>query len=409
MMPITLQNERHLKELRLLLEETCCNLCRFHHIEQDGLKPDEVRIEQEVCMGASDAFADIKVQPQGLPPYFIEVNYGYPPEKIVAHMARKYGTGMPGLQGASKVILVIDIHEHESWIEIQQQVESCLQGLKLEIWDEEHLVSLIHKRFELEIDSISGSNAFELQKALDNANGQYVFGDEWANNPLQSSLLWHFSPWKLKQLREKENLEPRDVMSPGMYKDVVTILVDLSSFSSYVRDTRSEEVVRHALTSFYSKTRYEILNTGGMLYQFVGDEVIGLYGIPERQAGYHEAALECAESLVHIGNSVSNQWQRHIDRVQESRGVHIGMAVGPIQFVSLRPFSRVHLGAVSDSINMAARLLSHAGPGEVVISNTYYQNLDHKYQAGFTELEPVDARNVGKIIAWKKRFQELKS
>jgi adenylate cyclase len=122
-----------------------------------------------------------------------------------------------------------------------------------------------------------------------------------------------------------------------------------------VRDTRDDEVIRHCLTAYYSEARYEILNTGGMLYQFVGDEVSGLFGVPRPTADYLRVALACARALVDIGNSISHEGQRQIDRVQSAKGVHIGIAMGEVQFVSLRPYRRAHLGAVSDAINMAAR------------------------------------------------------
>ena len=186
-----------------------------------------------------------------------------------------------------------------------------------------------------------------------------------------------------------------------MYEQVAVVMADLSSFSSYVRDTRDDKVIRHALTSYYSKARLEVLNTGGMLYQFVGDEVVGLYGLPDRPAGYVEAALECAKALVDIGNSVSHQWQQQIDRMQKSGGVHIGMAIGEVQIVSLRSFGRAHLGAVSDAINTASRLLTQADSSEIVVSNTFFRALDWKSQVGFHELEPVEAYNIGRIKAWK--------
>src|SRR5208337_565310 len=126
---------------------------------------------------------------------------------------------------------------------------------------------------------------------------------------------------------------------------------------------------------YYSKARYEILNTGGMMYQFVGDEVIGLYGIPDHPEGYLESAFDCAKALVDIGDSVSRKWQRHIDRVQKVRGVHVGICIGAMQVVSLRPFSRAHISGIGDVINLAARLMADAGPSQIVASNTYYQVL----------------------------------
>jgi adenylate cyclase len=138
-----------------------------------------------------------------------------------------------------------------------------------------------------------------------------------------------------------------------------------------------------------------------MLYQFVGDEVIGLFGIPDEGPGSARDALEAARSLIGIGKSVSEHWQRRIDRVQTSGGVHIGVAMGDLQIVSLRPFGRTHIGAVGDCINVAARLMATAGPGEMVVSNSFLQSLDEDACANFREMAPVEAKNVGRIKAWK--------
>ena len=129
--------------------------------------------------------------------------------------------------------------------------------------------------------------------------------------------------------------------------------------------------------------------------------MIALDGIPDQTEDYLQSALDCARSLLDIGNSVSHEWQRHIDRVQTAEGVHIGMALGEVQVVALQPFSRAHLSTVSDGINMAARLLAAAGPSDIVVSNAFYQALEADAQAPFLQLEPVDAHNVGRINAWR--------
>jgi class 3 adenylate cyclase len=56
---------------------------------------------------------------------------------------------------------------------------------------------------------------------------------------------------------------------------------------------------------------------------------------------------------------------------------------------------------------MAARLCGVAGPSEVVVSNTFLQLLDPLVQTRFTELDPVDARNVGRIRAWKLPLRDV--
>ena len=38
---------------------------------------------------------------------------------------------------------------------------------------------------------------------------------------------------------------------------------------------------------------------------------------------------------------------------------------------------------------------------EIVVSNMLYQRLPHAAREGFHELEPVEARNIGRVGAWK--------
>ncbi|HWP44908.1 MAG TPA: hypothetical protein VNO14_16825 [Blastocatellia bacterium] len=227
---------------------------------------------------------------------------------IVNHLARKYGANTPLVSRASKVILVVDSARRPDWAGTMREVEAVIRPeLKLEVWDEEHLLSLVHERFGVRLESVFEENVVEMRAALTAGKGRYAFGEVWSNDFLQQSPLWHFGFWRLKQLRERHNLSPRAIMPPGNYKRVAVLMADLCSFSSFVRDTRNDEVVRNCLTMFYSKARYEILNTGGMLYQFVGDEVIGLYGLPDRPSNYIESALECARS--------HRPWQFGIQRV----------------------------------------------------------------------------------------------
>ena len=130
-----LQNGSYLRELRLFLEEICCDLCRFQHVTQDGLQPEDIRIDQEVYLGVPGAFADIRVKVPDGAPYFVEIKYGYPSDKIIKHLSRKYGAETDANKDASKVVLVIDSQCYENWPGIEAELQHRLKpGLKLEVW-----------------------------------------------------------------------------------------------------------------------------------------------------------------------------------------------------------------------------------------------------------------------------------
>ncbi|MGE3809685.1 MAG: adenylate/guanylate cyclase domain-containing protein [Gemmataceae bacterium] len=393
-------------EVRLLLEELCCDFCRFEHSGKHRLALGRIRIDREYYLGKPNTFADVHVQPVNAAPYFVEVKFGYSNEALLRTLRRKYKSNAPGVRHVHRLVIVIDTIDRPDWKKTAALIRKSIRpSMKLEFWDEAKLLRLLKNCFQIDAAELTPDNLLDIRQEIDRAKGYLAFGadapEKYVHDPLRAELMWHLGFWKIRELREAGSLRAREIMPPGIYRNVVVLLADLCSFSSYVRDTPNTEIVRENLTNFYSKSRYQIINSGGMMYQIVGDQVVGFFGLPAQNPNVPEDALHTARRLVEIGYSVSNHWQRRIDRMQTSGGLHVGMAVGDIEIVSLRPFSRTHMGGIGDCINVAARLMALAGPGEIVATNTFYQSLNVPEQAPFSEIQPVEAKNVGKIKAWK--------
>ncbi len=402
----TTRSDTYLAELRLFLEDICCDLCLFHDVLQNDQQLKPVKIDREFHLGARSTFADIRIAPCDAPPYYVEVKVGYPDNQLVRHLRRKYGCDSCAISDAAKILLVIDTQNREDWAATEAEIRAGLDPkFTLEVWNESDLQTAIHDRLGVNIGSITDQQLLDVRERIESALGFHAFGGEslsgYRNDPLRAELLWHLGAIRLRALREQRRKTPREILPPGLYRGVAVLMADLSSFSSFVRDTPDPEIIRESLTSFYTKSRYQIVNGGGMLYQFVGDAVLAFFGIPDADAASIDNCLSVAKALLDIGDSVSAHWQRRIDRLQPAGGAHIGLTIGDVEILSLRPFSRTRIGAVSDAINMAARLQTCAIGGQIVVSNSFFHKLDEEEQEAFTELEPLDARNVGQIKAWK--------
>jgi class 3 adenylate cyclase len=395
----TADGEIDINDLRLFLEDICCDLVRFQESSQVQVDNGLIRIDREFNLG-DRGFADIRVQVPGKSPYFVEVKYGHPSAAITKNLIRKYANPTDG----TKVILVINVSALDDWARHEREIRQAL-SLELEVWDEPQLLAQVAERFGVKIDSVSAANLVDLRNEIERAKGFLAFGgtsrENYENDPLRANLLWQFSFWRLGQLRTRYGLAPGDILRPGIYKGVVVMLADLCSFSSYVRDTSDPRIVAHNLTSFYTKSRYQVVNHGGMLSQFVGDEVVAFFGLPDQRADFMLEALNTAQAMLDIGQSIAHDWQRRIDRVQASGGAHVGMAIGDLQVFPQRPFSRTHMAEVGDAINLAARLMASAGPNEISMSNQLYREMRDSLTLPFEEQEPLEAKNVGRIKAWK--------
>jgi class 3 adenylate cyclase len=81
--------------------------------------------------------------------------------------------------------------------------------------------------------------------------------------------------------------------------------------------------------------------------------------------------------------------------------VHIGIGMGEVNLMPLRAFSGAHHGFIGDALNMTARLMSAAGPSDVLASNGFFQALSPGSRKAFKPVDPVDGKNVGLIQSWR--------
>ena len=385
-------------ELRLFLEELCCELCRLRHVRDDGINPEEVRIAREVQLVSPGAFGDIVVTVPCAPAYFVEIKFGMSIEETVRSVRRKYAVNHRAACG--RLIVVTRDLDAQT---LKSQLRDCVcASLDIEIWDEARLLADIKRYYGVDTASLGEANIIDLHRQILVRTWNEVFDRDYYET-LASALLWHFSPWTLRRLRGViEGAGPGDVWRIGTYPDIAVVMADISSFSAYVRDTKDDRVTQQVLTAFYSQTRHAVLEYGGMFYQFVGDEVVGLFGFPDGKPGYAADALDCAKALLDIGASTSEHWQRQMDNVHEKGGVHIGIAMGSLNLMPLRPFARSHIGFIGDPLNIAARLVDKAQPSEIIVSNTFYHALGEDLQAEFSESHRIEAKNVGNLQSWRR-------
>jgi class 3 adenylate cyclase len=89
--------------------------------------------------------------------------------------------------------------------------------------------------------------------------------------------------------------------------------------------------------------------------------------------------------------------------------VHIGIAMGDLDLMPFQPFSPTHLGFMGEPLNLATRLMSEATSDQAVATNTFYAGIDEAWWRAFEAIEPVEAKNVGRIHAWRTTRDALES
>ena len=125
--------------------------------------------------------------------------------------------------------------------------------------------------------------------------------------------------------------------------------------------------IHDVMDHFYSEGVDALIQGGALIERFMGDQIVG-YFVPG-YAGHDHAkrALETGLEVLRVTGNVGGDagW------LPVGVGVHTGTAfIGTVG----RPGGLIELTALGEDVNVAARLASEAGAGEIVCSETTFRD-----------------------------------
>lgn len=168
---------------------------------------------------------------------------------------------------------------------------------------------------------------------------------------------------------------------PGGAEVILTMFFADVRGSTTLAEGMSALEYSQLINRFYTVATDVLVKSDAMVDKLVGDEVIGLF-IPGMAGPEHShRAIQAAQDLLQL----TGHRNRTGPWLPLGIGVHTGLAyvgvVGSSQD-NLRDFT-----ALGDNVNITARLVSQAGPGEILIS-------DEAYQAAGIDLGDLERRQL---------------
>jgi adenylate cyclase len=158
----------------------------------------------------------------------------------------------------------------------------------------------------------------------------------------------------------------------GTDMDVGVLFADLRGFTAWC-EHQPPSAVERALNRFYTVTTSVVTEADGLVDKLVGDEVMGLFLTAFRSLGERtcDVMVAVAEEIVHRLHASADA----DERLPVGIGVNFGLArVGNVGVGEVKDFT-----AVGDVVNTAARLQACAAPGEIVMSQTVYEQVRDRY------------------------------
>jgi class 3 adenylate cyclase/tetratricopeptide (TPR) repeat protein len=172
----------------------------------------------------------------------------------------------------------------------------------------------------------------------------------------------------LALIREKLSVLDRSVIvqsgHEGERKLVTVMFADISGFTA-LSEKLEPERVRALVNACFTWLVPVIEKYGGVVEQFIGDEVMAMFGAPLAHENDAERALRAALEMMDAIDAFN---KKH----QTSLGMHIGINTGVVVAGGLGSDGRQQYGVMGDAVNVAARLEDVSENGQIIVGpNTH--------------------------------------
>ena len=178
----------------------------------------------------------------------------------------------------------------------------------------------------------------------------------------------------------------------GQSRTATVLFADIRGFTGLCEKMPADRVLQ--MLNDYFEMMVEVgFRYEGTVDKFVGDMVMMVWGAPishvNDPALTVEAALAMQEALADYN------WMRVAEGEPEIRA-GIGINTGELVAGYIGSSRTMAYSVIGDSVNIASRICSIAGPGEVVISHDTYAQLSNRFEV--TKLEPVTVKRRTKPV-----------
>lgn len=159
-----------------------------------------------------------------------------------------------------------------------------------------------------------------------------------------------FGKYVSKEIRD-EVLSGR-IPLDGEIRDVSVLFADLRNYTPLVEKTSPQQVVR-IINRYFEEMEKAIRAHGGLIVQFIGDEIEAVFGAPIPLDDHATQALLAAEAM-NAGLERVNRDLAHqgYSPLQHGIGIHSGQVVA----ANIGSPSRLSYALVGDTVNVASRL-----------------------------------------------------
>ena len=153
---------------------------------------------------------------------------------------------------------------------------------------------------------------------------------------------------------------------------MTSVFCDLSG-STALAERLDAEAVFSMMATYFEDARRALEGHGGLVEKFIGDAVVGMFGVPD---AHEDDALRACRAALEIQQRVAELNAEYEQTFEAGIAVRIGVNTGEVVAGAVGRggmFAGADAVVLGDAVNVAARLEQAAQPAEVLIGESTYR------------------------------------
>lgn len=274
---------------------------------------------------------------------------------------------------------LIIFEKNDQLLELIQKVESEQKR----VFENEFELKSIRKKISV---NLSCSPVFDEKKSF---SGIVIAIDDLSKiNKVKSTFKKYVSKNIVDKLLENED----SLNLGGTESDITILFSDIRGFTSMSEKLSPTEIVK--LLNKYFKSMIDVVfKYNGTLDKIVGDELMVLYGVPLKSEDDTDNAVKTAIKMFQALDKFND---RIIKEGYKPFKIGIGINKGKAVSGNIGSEQQMNYTVIGDTINLGARLCSHAKSGEILISSSVKGVISDDYP--FKKIPSIEVKGKSKPI-----------
>ena len=204
-----------------------------------------------------------------------------------------------------------------------------------------------------------------------------------------SNFQRYFAPDVAETILSQEDA----VQLGGQKLPVVVFFSDIRGFTS-MSEKMSPDEIATLLREYFTEMVEIVFENGGTLDKFMGDAIMALWGAPLQHGDDADRAMRAAIEMQETLTKLNEKWaaEGRTQRVE----IGIGINFGDVFAGNIGSDRRLEYTVIGDAVNVASRLCSKAGPGEIMVSEPFFKALTSP--PDIEALDPIDLKGKAEAV-----------